>query len=436
MKKIYLLTCFFWIAYQGVAQNDTIYVSSTESNEPVSPAAFIDARDEVFRMQTPCRYLFKFNLMAVLPRLTGDRSFYPYLYLDNPLDVQGVDVSGEFKLTSSLSIDAGVQAIVRNQGNWFPSTTFRVEPRWYYGMSRKIKKGQQADNLSGNYISLEYAHSRYESNLLGDQNSLLLNWGAQRRIFDWGYFDFGFGAGAVWVSNSPYSRGRRILYARPRAAVGLAMTRRRTGKRADNYCEALRCFVEERSMWKADLLTLIDFYSEYRNKSINLNPKIAYERKIGQSAWSLHTEAGGAFFYGRYVSGFPGANEQRFTSRVYQAAVTLQPRWYFNMKRRIALGKSGNNLSGLYASLQTRWEYSYQPGTNIQISGDRTIQQWSLAPVCGFQQRFMRNGYVDFNIGLGGASRTYIFETEVTDKATVKENLWYLAGGLRVGIAF
>jgi hypothetical protein len=436
MKKIYLLPCLLLLACALPAQTDTVFISNSESNEAQTPAVFTDARNEVFKMQDPCRFLLKLNLADMLPVRALDINTYDGIFEENTWDVQAIHLSGEFKLSSSLSIDAGVQATLRNRDNWFTSMTARIEPRWYYSMSKKIKNGIQANNLSGNYLSLEYAHSRHNNKIVGNRNSLLINWGAQRRLFNWGYFDLGFGAGMATVASGPFNRGGPVFFARPRAAIGLALARPRSGKSASNYCDVLRCFVEERRMWKVDMFNLVDFYSDYRTGIVALNPSIAYEQKIGTSAWSVHAEIGGLLYNARYTIETVD-QKVHFSSQVYQARIALQPRWYFNLKRRIAQGKSGNSLSGMYIAVQSRWAYSYEPASNIQSGVDRSVQHWSLAPVCGFQYRFMRNGYVDFNIGPGLASRQYSITNANGDKGIWKEGgLFYLAGGLQVGLAF
>jgi hypothetical protein len=436
MNKIYLLSCLLLLAGALRAQKDTVFVSHSESSETLTPTVLTDARNEVFKMQDPCRFLLKLNLAPLLPVQSREITTYNGIFEDNTWDVQGLDLSGEFKLTPSLSIDAGVQATLRSQDNWFTSITARIEPRWYYGMARKIKNGKQADNLSGNYLSVEYAYSRYRNKSIGSRNSLLINWGAQRRLFNGGYFDLGFGAGVGTVASNQFSRGGRVFFARPRAAIGLAMASPRSEKSAGTYCDVLRCFVEERRMWKLDLFNLVDFYSDYRLRAVSLAPTIAFEQKIANSAWSVNTEIGGRYYNARYTIGLNDL-KQYFYSQFYQASIALEPRWYFNLKRRIAEGKSGNSLSGMYAALQTRWAYSYDPAGNLQEDVARSIQHWSVAPVWGFQQRFMRNGYVDFNIGPGLASKKYTLRSENGDKLTLKRGgLFYLAGGLRVGLAF
>ena len=115
MKNIYLLPCLLLLTCTLPAQTDTVFISNSESSEDLTPAVFTDARNEVFKMQDPCRFLLKLNLASLL-------------------GPQELDLSGEYKLHPAFSIDAGVQAIVRDDGDWMTSWTVRAEPRWYYGM--------------------------------------------------------------------------------------------------------------------------------------------------------------------------------------------------------------------------------------------------------------------------------------------------------------
>lgn len=68
-------------------------------------------------------------------------------------------------------------------------------------------------------------------------------------------------------------------------------------------------------------------------------------------------------------------------------AVGGQLRWYYDMKGRIASGRSANNFTGNYAAV----EYS-----TILPTGNRQ----RLALRTGFQRRFFNNGFLDLSIGL------------------------------------
>ena len=84
---------------------------------------------------------------------------------------------------------------------------------------------------------------------------------------------------------------------------------------------------------------------------------IGYEQKIAKSPFSINT------YLNLYASNrsqenvaqYDLATETHFTSNIQSlslaAQLHIQPRWYFLMNRQIRMGKSGNNLSGIYAGI-------------------------------------------------------------------------------------
>lgn len=72
-------------------------------------------------------------------------------------------------------------------------------------------------------------------------------------------------------------------------------------------------------------------------------------------------------------------------------AIGGQLRWYYDMRARIASGRSANNFTGNYLSM----EYStILPSSNRQRFALRT----------GFQRRFFNNGFLDLSLGLRKSS--------------------------------
>ncbi|MEO6758216.1 MAG: hypothetical protein ABIO24_02100, partial [Saprospiraceae bacterium] len=86
-----------------------------------------------------------------------------------------------------------------------------------------------------------------------------------------------------------------------------------------------------------------------------------------------------------------------FHTRNYGAGINVQPRWYFLQKHRIAKGKSGNNLSGIFAGIMGGYQYTMQVG-GIQYNDRANI--FYMAPHLGIQQRLFRNGFVQYKFGL------------------------------------
>jgi hypothetical protein len=327
---------------------------------------------------------------------------------------------------------------------YFQNATFEAEGRWYYAMTKRMNAGKQANNLSGPYLgaSFRWTHWRKDAvleNSVNDQHSTFLNVGIQQRIFKHGYFDLGYGFGYLRSENSIYSRRERYFSSLLRAKLGFAITGPSSKDDSKgSYCEALRCFREERSLFKIDLLNLINFTSFFYTKELDLMPSIAWEQKIYQSAFSVETEASLNMNFRRYR--VRDAQNQRVESKYgyYKAQLVVQPRYYFDLKRRIAKGTAGNNLSGPYVGLHNVFSKTWLNGTaTFSLPTEFRINNYGVGLIVGCQYRFLRRGYVDFNIGRGVTTSS----GHITDSLGVRNNIksdWgkYLIGTFKVGMVF
>ncbi|MGI9158431.1 MAG: hypothetical protein ACR2K1_01630 [Saprospiraceae bacterium] len=443
MKKIALVCCFIGFALLTRAQDTAIIVTS-EIRDEWTPTALVDARSRLFRLQEPVRAMLKINLITQL--VVGAVDQNGQLGIRPLVGGINLDVGAERKIAPAFSVDAGMRLqvftpgafspISASQRRWFGYVQARLEPRWYYQMRRQIREGVQADNLSGNYLGLELSSSWFRGQPGSYQMGLALNYGIQRRLFGWGYFDLGYGLGFARAPQSAFSRGGSVLFTRPRLRLGLVRVRPQPGAAPDAYCEALRCFREERQLWKTDLLNLFDLYADSRSQALTIRPYVAYERKIGVSPFSVNTELFGQAGLGRYT--FGDAFSKNYGYRFASAGLQVQPRWYFNLKHRIALGRSGNNLSGMYLGLQvggtlTRSEVS----PILQTAGNRRAAYLGAAQVFGVQYRFLRTGFADLQLKVGYGA-TYYTDTQLNGEQTRGRNPGELLTGLelRVGRTF
>ena len=86
------------------------------------------------------------------------------------------------------------------------------------------------------------------------------------------------------------------------------------------------------------------------------------------------------------------------------------PRYYYDLKKRQSLGKTGNSFSANYIGIRSKLVF------------DRTI---GIAPVWGLQRQFFKRFLFDFS---AGPERVHNF---IDDK-----NVWNFFSELRIGIAF
>jgi hypothetical protein len=75
--------------------------------------------------------------------------------------------------------------------------------------------------------------------------------------------------------------------------------------------------------------------------------------------------------------------------------VSLEGRWYHDMKRRIREGRSANNIGGRYLGLEGLLINGHPPS----LGGYFDQQQLNLR--YGVQQRWLRYGYIDVSLGVG-----------------------------------
>lgn len=410
---------------------DTSFLTVGQDTGQFEKQRFIDRYDYVFGTQKPTRFLFKWNVMAaLLPFNEDDEGAFSTGYDDVASDISRIELASEYKINSFLSVQA-TGSVGFLEGDFIKGkqmrTEWRVEPRFYYDMPGRIKAGKSASNLSGNYIGLEYGHinqTRRNGSDPGNwfsSNTYSLRYGMQRRLFRYGYIDI---SGGVGFRNTTYAGNPQFrdnpLFFNTRVAVGLAIggPKYRQSEGA-SFCDVLRCFQEDRQMFKVDLLRVM----ELRSDRMRFNPSFAYERKIGASSFSVEFE--GAFNATGQNLDFTDAGRKWVWE--FGASVSAEPRWYFLQKRRIALGKSGNNLSGIYAGVNARYHWLYNEYFK-NFDGNGWSGAAQMSPIIGFQYRLFRNGFVNYKFGVAWD------EVDFSRIEFNEPSHWF--SELKIGIAF
>ena len=162
-------------------------------------------------------------------------------------------------------------------------------------------------------------------------------------------------------------------------------------------------------------------YTLLQRKNIGITPLwLSFERKISPS-FSL--QLGASYFTRDYLpiseNGIPIV--RNLFSSFYNPIPTLgdagvalgsvEGRWYYDLKKRIDVGKSANNFSGNYFGLrlekafnqpldQNPTELSY--ASNQKYNTDYQFEQFKhrISLVYGVQRRFLKHGLIDFGLHL------------------------------------
>jgi hypothetical protein len=392
MKKKKSLARFGFAAFlmltvlgESAAQNpDTTFVSVGQESGVLEKQRFMDRYDYVFGTQQRTRLLLK------LAAPTG--------------------LGAELKLSPAFSLNASYAPAVGYQpvsafgsGEVAYSHNVRGELRWYHHMKRRMARGLSANNMSGDYLSVEYGQvspqSYGEGSLvrnLANQRTLALRVGLQRRLFRYAFFDFSYGLGVKQYHGAVLRDQPWKLFANPRATLGLALASPNKKTNAGGgFCDVLRCFREERSMWKIDLYHLFRM-EDKDNLSGRLS--IAYERKIGASPFSLEVEANAAASKKEVFESLANGYDYYLLGE-WSTSLGGQLRYYYDLRQRVARGKSGNNLSGPYLAAMARGDwYANEYVSRASEDNRRTVTAGLL---WGLQYRLFKNGFVDFNFGVG-----------------------------------
>jgi len=434
----FLYSCFFGLGVSAQTP-DTSFVTIGTETGVLSKQQIADQYDYVFGTKMPVRWMFKWN------PLSG-------------LDQQGLlNLSAEHKLSPAFSVQLtyGIGAENRFDSLYSipqPSDSLRpqtiayhhinLQTRWYFDMVRRIREGKSANNFSGNYLALELAHTTFGAGLQGEKarlasniSTVALRFGVQRRLFKYGYFDVSYGMGARhsmgYDGDITRPPKRWDFFASTQFALGLALVRPKAGlQQAISQCDVLQCFREENRMWKIDLYELVRIRD---NRNAKASLRIAYEQKLGESPFSVEME------------GHAGANSNRSNINYYKYSDSgwnigtyVQLRYYYLMKKQIAAGKSGNNLSGIYLAMHA----AYDRASLVKASSgaffynfDGTEQSFRSGPVWGLQYRLFNHAFIDMHIGYvaGFDVAKGIINGVRTQYRSVN---FETVGRLRVGLAF
>jgi hypothetical protein len=412
---------------------------------------YIAAYDDVFLSHKETKWLLKADLMGAL----GGIFDYSNGLRPSSIELER-KIGKEFSLNVGLSMPLDLVDVFDNnpQGDRVTSLTYIVEPRYFFGKNKSVLNSPVTNNLNGNYISLRAGITQNFLRLSNDgskgftpelkmnKRQLALNYGMQRRVFNHFYVNYKIGLSmsdleiltgqveysANFVPPYPISRRKTLEVAYGfdnQFTVGLAFG---GGKKtiANNSCDLFRCFEEEQQLFKIDVKELL---GRFDNRNISSKIMLGYEKKLGKSSFSINTEFSGKFAQnkdndfspwkgvlglGRFDYGYeptipsaPNPLGQRVfnTYKYYNASLTVEPRFYYNLKRRIAKGKSANNLSGSYIALAfvKGFDFDQIPNTTLtidnQLVGNTLSHTYFLVtPRWGHQRRLFKNGFMDFSI--------------------------------------
>ena len=403
--KLHLITSLMLLFTFGANAQRQV---TTEVQDSFKTPQYEVVYDDAFLSKKETKWLLKVDFLPAIEGL-NDKQF-------SPTD-RRFSIEFEHKLSRQLSLNVGTYSD-GIKDNVIPAS-FAIEPRFYFNNNQKV------NNLNGLYASAtaEFGNNwqkldpknfystttTYEK----DKTKYGINVGIQKRVFNNWYFNYQLG---VLRNESSYLNVKseetqsKTFGINNRLSFGFAFGGGK--KSAVESCDVFRCFEEEKSLLKIDVRGL---FKKIDSEGFNSVINVAYERKVDDSPLSLVYEFRGDISNYKDNS---GANyvEEYASNRLN---FSIEPRFYYNLKKRIASGKSANNLSGFYVGLKLGFQLIHSDYTSID-KYQREISNNTIFGVLkwGLQKKIFRHGFFDISI----SPFDYINRFNVTDKRTKSEN--------------
>ncbi len=397
--KLLVLICtllgliFLWqpaIAQTTPRADSLQYTKETKQDTIVK---YMDLWEYAFMMHEETSWLFKIdfpvNYRLFHTRLGFEKKIAPSFSLNFNVDLY----------SKSTNLD---EILAAQYTNGF---IISIESRWYYRMNKRVREKKVARNMSDNYFAVGFSYGQTISSSFDYQSiNVYTKWGFQRRFLKHGHVDFGVKAGVV----SLFSEEWRAISITEFVDVGLAFTKSEYELDKEKLCPILKCYDADKFIVKSNLSGLLALIIS-KNIYIGLEPHIAFERKIGKSAFSVDAELRLYVNFGTWKK----AQKNGIWGYGYEAL--LEGRWYYNLKHRILRGKSGNGLSANYFAIGFNNSF-YSQVYASDLRFDRFINQINIST--GIQRLYSRHMYFDVSFGFG-------FNLEQDTYLTAKDYIEY-----------
>lgn len=228
--------------------------------------------------------------------------------------------------------------------------------------------------------------------------------GLQRRFLGKGLADLGIRAGYVNENLAEYqfigndfdfeTINSRYFLMEAHTSIGLAFTPKRSVKLDyEKLCPVIKCYDTERFLIKVNVANSFQLAAG-QSFDVYLQPSVAVEQKIRESPFSVQAKL-------KLRQAFSATNQSELYSWSYRNGFTadFEGRYYYNLKRRIAKGKTGNSLSANYVSLvySRRDQWTYNDGNGNPGS----YHENGIFVQTGIQRTFGERLYIDVYIGFG-----------------------------------
>jgi hypothetical protein len=283
-------------------------------------------------------------------------------------------------------------------------TSFSSSLRYYYNMKARKAKENIPFNLSGNYLEAGVDFSFFERqsgiyftpgndfDLFDNTNmqpTYFVKWGMQRRYLNYGFVDIGFMASYNQDRDFFVQEGFSSVRLSSTTSLGIAFAKDKTNLNKGKLCSVTKCYEEQKSAWKVNFSELFGVSLNKYIASGSFEPEISYERKIGKSIFSINNLA-------KLSLGFHATTLR--TGVTYGGEYTFETRMYYNLRRRIQKGKTGNGLSANYISIGAFNDYANNNYESLNGLGGAQSVILQLQITTGIQRFIGDHFYYDVSL--------------------------------------
>jgi len=384
ISKILFIVLGFCMALIAQAQNDSL---TTVKAKQDSATKYLTPMEYAFMMHEETNWLVK----ASLPQ--GSFINNTWFLLSN------FDASFERKIAPSFSLNSLVRLNVLN-AYLVKSTNvgLSIDLRWYYQKHHQNKEKGGIKHLSGNYmfISGNYSHGsntfEYDDRITTTKANIMsfqIGWGLQRRFLRSGYFSLGAGIGI----SIPINSDRKASFTlNTDMSIGLAFTKDKVMLNKDQLCSVIKCHESSSFVIKSNLYNIINVRLNNNSGSFSVKPNIIVEKKLGKSPFSIQLDMNFGYSY-KY-----DANESFLLDEgsAFRTGGKLETRWYYNLRKRMLTGKTGNGLAANYFGIGADILFNKQT-----FSGNFGINNTYYFLNTGVQRFFGDHFYFDYGLSFG-----------------------------------
>jgi hypothetical protein len=331
---------------------------------------------------------------------------------DNDYFFNRFGLISEHKLSKKISLNASVRSLrtsrllfkdALTEGEKKPAWQWElsVEPRWHFINNE--------NTFVGNYLGLRLMRET-GYRLPETTYKMLVAFGSQQFFFSGtdnnivNAFDGSLALGVFYQKTKGIRPSFQINMLQG-AILNDIFRKYKSENAPPNRLQEYQALTDQNYLLKFDLFNLITKADE---RDIVGEMRIGYEQKIAKSPFSINFEGMVSPFRLKNTEilskGLPsergGKDVDKTTGRRF--GFTIEPRWYYNLNKRRANGKSGNNLLGNYLS----FEMLYQNQSFKKHHFDNTfapfhIESLTFTPLWGTQQQFSKRLFYDFKLGWG-----------------------------------